>query len=124
MILFDIAVGNVDRTLKNYGVMIHDDWDCVLAGLYDCATLRKPSFPSDCYTINGITFKTELVMKTIWLYYPEYANESYKTMVRMLKQNAGTIENVRCQLNINPELSSILRTKIDRFVLEDACGSV
>lgn len=54
MILFDLFIGQTDRTMHNYGLLTRAGGDSFrLAPLFDNATLSKPYLPENIYSLNG-----------------------------------------------------------------------
>lgn len=72
MLMFDILVGQADRTPSNYGLLIDANLSVSgLAPLFDNSTLTKPYMKRDEIALNYIILKKERVAQVIYETYPK-----------------------------------------------------
>lgn len=73
MLMFDIFVGQVDRTTENYGILIDQTWkEYSMAPLFDCATMVKPYLPDNIYVINELAADRETLFRILVTRYHQY----------------------------------------------------
>ncbi len=73
MLMFDIFVGQVDRTMENYGIITDQTWkEYSMAPLFDCATLAKPYLPDNIYVINELAADRETLFRILATRYHRY----------------------------------------------------
>lgn len=71
MLMFDILIGQADRTPSNYGLLINNDLSrAALAPLFDNSTLTKPYIKRDEIALNQVVLKKEKLAQIIYEIYP------------------------------------------------------
>ena len=72
MLMFDILVGQADRTPSNYGLLIDNNlFTASLAPLFDNSTLTKPYIKTDEIVLNHVVLKKEKLAQAIYETYPK-----------------------------------------------------
>lgn len=76
MVMFDILIGQADRTPSNYGLLINNNLSTAsLAPLFDNSTLTKPYMEKDEVNLNHIVLKKERLTQVLYDVYPnEFLN--------------------------------------------------
>lgn len=99
MLMFDILVGQADRTPSNYGLLIDNNlFTASLAPLFDNSTLTKPYMERDEIALNHIVLKKEKLTRLIYETYPkEFLN--IKKQILEKRDELRTIIESECYLS-------------------------
>ncbi len=93
MVLFDILVGQADRTPSNYGVIINNGQRTMrLSPLFDNATLAKPYITNEMMSLNGVLLSRKIMAEVVFSVFGESAVECCKSIIGKRKNILNDLE--------------------------------
>lgn len=115
MIMFDLFIGQTDRTLHNYGVLIRGDKEAFrLAPLFDNATLTKPYLPENIYTLNGAAADRARLLKILIRDYGAYTIPAAEHIRKVWREKGSRMDEIS-ELWIDNFNLPLLRRNTERF---------
>ena len=115
MILFDLFIGQTDRTTVNYGILEDAQGSFRLAPLFDNANLRKPYLPENLFTLNYAAIDRERLLELILRGYAEDAAGIAAAQVREYEENRELFEKL-ADTWIDNENRSLLCRNMERDI--------
>ncbi len=95
MVMFDLFIGQTDRTLHNYGILIRGESEAFrLAPLFDNATLAKPYLPDNIYALNGAAADRTKLLNMLLREYADYTVPIAEEILAVYREMGGRMEEV------------------------------
>lgn len=94
MILFDLFIGQKDRTPRNYGIIQDASGGYRLAPLFDNANLTKPYMPENIFSLNFVALDRQQLLQTLLQDHAEEILPLIREQLALYETCSGVFESV------------------------------
>ena len=94
MILFDLFIGQKDRTPRNYGIILDTSGIYRLAPLFDNANLTKPYMPDNIFSLNFVALDRQQLLQTLLQDHAEEILPLIQEQLVLYETNGGAFESL------------------------------
>lgn len=94
MILFDLFIGQKDRTPRNYGIILDASGGYRLAPLFDNANLTKPYMPDNIFSLNFVALDRQQLLQTLLHDHAEEILPLIREQLALYEAHGDTFESL------------------------------